>query len=449
MDIFNPMAKAMMQSYQMAMSKGMPPDQAEAYVKSLTQSNIAPLVDLPAMLRKFSQLKQPQVQSPQTQTIFDQVNSLTRMPGRERGLSAIAPQMMAQMPQIAQQAPAMQRGIGGMDAGAMENPRGFNSGGIIAFQEGGASTAKPIVAANLPQPRSTQDIYNYYADIMAQGQVPIFKSEEETLRDIEKERGLGEFAKSLGTEKELLEKQEKRSLEELIKDRENLRRQEAGDIAGAAVGSRSLLEAMAKSRGKAVERERDLEKEIRAARKEREKAGIDLQKAKEQAVSSRTDKAYNAAVKRVENAETRALDAEKTINQNTQDMRKINAEQSGRMEVAKFESEERANLARIEGSLRMGLQERSAQLEQDIKNNTASPEDRLGYMWLKATEEYDRNPTEENEKRKEELFKRYQAFAQTKISRPAGDGKPVDLTGQGPAVSGRTASGTQYDQIPD
>ena len=206
---------------------------------------------------------------------------------------------------------------------------------------------------------------------------------------------------------------------------------------------------MAKSRGKAVERERDLEKEIRAARKEREKAGIDLQKAKEQAVSARTDKAYNAAVKRVENAETRALDAEKTINQNTQDMRKINAEQSGRMKVAQFEAEQRENLARIEGSLRMGLQERLAQLEQDIKNNTASPEDRLGYMWLKATEEYDRNPTEENEKRKEELFKRYQAFAQTKISRPAGDGKPVDLTGQGPAVSGRTASGTQYDQIPD
>ena len=70
-------------------------------------------------------------------------------------------------------------------------------------------------------------------------------------------------------------------------------------------------------------------------------------------------------------------------------------------------------------------------------------------MWLKATEEYDRNPTEENKKRKEELFTRYQDFAQTKLSRPAGDGNPVDLTGRGPAVSGRTASGTQYDQIPD
>ena len=168
-----------------------------------------------------------------------------------------------------------------------------------------------------------------------------------------------------------------------------------------------------------------------------------MQKAKEQAVSSRTDKAYNAAVKRVENAETRALDAEKTINQTTQRMREISAEQSGKMEVAKFESEERANLARIEGSLRMGLEERRAQLEQDIKNNTASPEDRLGYMWLKAAEEYDRNPTEENKKRKEELFTRYQKFAQTKLSRPAGDGKRGDLTGQ----SGEQGGCTQADII--
>lgn len=449
MDIFNPMAKAMMQSYQMAMSKGMPPDQAEAYVKSLTQSNIAPLVDLPAMLRKFSQLKQPQAQSPQTPTIFDQVNSLTRMPGRERGLSAIAPQMMSQMPQMAQQVPAMQRGIGGMDAGAMENPRGFNSGGIIAFQEGGTSTARPIVAANLPQPRSTQDIYNYYADIMAQGQVPIFKSEEETLRDIEKERGLGEFAESLGMEKELLEKQEKRSLEELIKDRENLRRQEAGDIAGAAVGSRSLLEAMAKSRGKAVERERDLEKEIRAARKEREKAGIDLQKAREQAVKARTDAAYNRAVGKIDKAEERRLDAEKTINQNTQRMREIGVEQRGRMDVARFEAGERAELARIEGALRMGLEERRAELERQVRLGTASPEDQLGYAYLEAAKEYDRNPTEANKKRKEELFTRYQDFAQTKLSRPAGDGKPVNTFGEGPATSGTTSGGTQYEQIPD
>ena len=50
----------MMQSLQNAMAKGMPAEQAIAYVKSLAMDGIAPLTDLYAMMMQFQRLKQQQ-----------------------------------------------------------------------------------------------------------------------------------------------------------------------------------------------------------------------------------------------------------------------------------------------------------------------------------------------------------------------------------------------------
>jgi hypothetical protein len=370
--MFDPMVKAMLSSYQQAVAKGMPPEQAAVYVKSGAQQGVAPFVDLPAMLKQFERLKQQPIPQPQTPSIREQIEGLSRMSGR--GLGAIRPGT-PRPPMV----DPMQRGIGAMDAGTMENPQGFAGGGIVAFDQGGtAASAPPIVAANLPKPRSDEDLYKYYAGIMGQGYVPAFKKEEQTLEDIEKEQGIGEYAKSLEEEADLLKTQETRSLEELMQDKENLRRQEAADIAGASVGSRNLLEAMAKSRSAAVTRERELEKEIRKARDEREKARIGLTKAKETAKTTRT----TAAMNRVGKFEDKLEAAETKLNDRAFQLEQLNRELAGRREIAGIEASGRENLARLESNLRMGLQERAGQIELDIKKGTASPEDQLGWRYI-------------------------------------------------------------------
>lgn len=119
--------RAMMASLQQAMSKGMPPDQAIQYVKSMATQGIAPLADLYAMMKQLERLKQPQVQAPQTPpTIRDQLNMMEQ----QQQMQAQGGGMPQQMP------PAMAQGLGGMNAGAMENPS-FAGGGIVAFAKGG------------------------------------------------------------------------------------------------------------------------------------------------------------------------------------------------------------------------------------------------------------------------------------------------------------------------
>jgi hypothetical protein len=105
--------RAMMASLQQAIQKGMPPDQAVQYVKSMATQGVAPMADLYAMMNQFQRLKQQPVQAPQTPpTIRDQLN-------------------MAEQQQM-----AMQQGLGGLPAPSMEQAQ-FAGGGIVAFDEGG------------------------------------------------------------------------------------------------------------------------------------------------------------------------------------------------------------------------------------------------------------------------------------------------------------------------
>lgn len=105
--------RAMMASLQQAMAKGMPPDQAIQYVKTMAMQGVAPLADLYAMMNQFQRLKQQKVTAPQTPpTIKDELNMQE------------------------QQAAAMGQGLGAVNAGTMEEPQ-FAGGGIVAFSRGG------------------------------------------------------------------------------------------------------------------------------------------------------------------------------------------------------------------------------------------------------------------------------------------------------------------------
>lgn len=124
--------RAMMASLQQAMAKGMPPDQAIQYVKSMAQQGIAPLADLYSMMKQFERLKQQQVKPPQTPpTIKDQLNILDQQQQMQAG-------NIQQMQAPAPAPQPMDRGLGAIDAGKMEYPE-FAGGGIVAFQEGGST----------------------------------------------------------------------------------------------------------------------------------------------------------------------------------------------------------------------------------------------------------------------------------------------------------------------
>ena len=130
--------RAMMASLQQAMAKGMPPDQAIQYVKSMATQGVAPLTDLYAMLNQFQRLKQQQVKPPQTPpTIRDQLNMMDQMQSGIAGKQAPAPQ-----------GDSMDRGLGAINAGRMEYPQ-FVGGGLVAFADGGLTDAEETELAAL------------------------------------------------------------------------------------------------------------------------------------------------------------------------------------------------------------------------------------------------------------------------------------------------------------
>jgi hypothetical protein len=144
-----------------------------------------------------------------------------------------------------------------------------------------------------------------------------------------------------------------------MRDKENLRRQEAADIAGYATKSPTLLMSMAKARSAAVTRERELEKEIRAARNEREKAAIGLTKAKETAVATRT----TAAMNRVDKNEQRLIDAEKTLNDRQFEREKIAEEYKFRTALAGFQAASQMALAQYDRNTQIAVNAARARVE--------------------------------------------------------------------------------------
>jgi hypothetical protein len=250
--------------------------------------------------------------------------------------------------------------------------------------------------------------------------------------------GIGEYAKSLEEERDLLKTQETRSLEELMQDKENLRRQEAADIAGYATKSPTLLMSMAKARSAAVTRERELEKEIRAARNEREKAAINLTKAVETAKEKRSV----GAAAEVEKKRTRLENVETKIAENLAELERIGIEQKGREKIVGMQTEGQMNAARLESTLKMGLQERAGQIERDIKMGTADPVDQLGWRYIQLSRAMGED--------KPETQAAWSKYIQAKTARQNAEGKPINMTeaqgGGAPAASsGGAWSGQQVD----
>lgn len=320
MSIFDGNTRAGMTSYQAAMQKGMPSDQAEAYTHGLDVLGILDYTNLPAVLSQFQRLKQPPAQSPNTPNVAQQIQMLANAAPSGRGLGAISPGAMPYGP-TSYAPPAMDPmslGLGSMNAGAMENPS-FAGGGIVAFGEGDlVQSPPPIRAANLP--RSDEEMFKYFYELAGNGGAAAYDKARQLREQREKEAGVGEFAQSLIDEAKMLDTEEAESLAQTEEDYGDLRRQEAADIAKAASGSRSLLEAMSKARSPSVERERTLKDKIRTATKERNKARLALTRLKETAKATglASDKAavdeaqknLIAAERRLEDTRNRREEAE-------------------------------------------------------------------------------------------------------------------------------------------
>lgn len=311
MSIFDSGTRAGMNSYQAAMSKGMPSDQAEAYTHGLDVLGILDYTQLPAVLRQFQQMKQKPVQNLPTPNVVQQLQMLANAGQGGRGLSAIRSGTTPYGPTSYVPPPVadpMMRGLGAMDAGAMENPQGFKAGGIVAFADGDlVQSPPPIRAANLP--RTDEEMFNYFYGLAGDGGEAAYKKARELREQREREAGVGEFAKSFEEEQALLDTEEREAAGQTAQDIEDLRRQESADIAGAASGARSYLEAVSKARSKAVERERDFTVKVREATAARNRARIALTKAKETAKATglASDKAA------VEKAEERLIATERRL----------------------------------------------------------------------------------------------------------------------------------------
>lgn len=320
-----------MSSLQQAMSKGMPVDQAIAYVKTMARDGVAPLVDLYALMKQFERMKQQPVQPMQTPNIREQLSGLEAAMQQRQAAPQQNPQAM------------MGQGLGGLNAGAMENPS-FAGGGIVAFDEGGpARTTAPQLYSDIPK----FDTYEQMraANIARLGQDPtqFEETEAERIRKANEARGLGEFAPSM-TLRERLLAEDKAAAEKLAEEESALDKDEYwGDVAAnASERGATLLTSLAKAqKGKASRKRATADKIKRATReaklseialaqvKELEKAGrykeadalrktiyADIEKASGKiADASAAETAADAAQKRaLELKRTRgAADAEETV----------------------------------------------------------------------------------------------------------------------------------------
>jgi hypothetical protein len=262
--------RKMMSSLQQAMSKGMPVDQAIAYVKTMARDGVAPLVDLYALMKQFERMKQQPVQPMQTPNIREQLSGLEAAMQQRQAAPQQNPQAM------------MGQGLGGLNAGAMENPS-FAGGGIVAFDKGGpARTTAPQLYSDIPK----FDTYEQMraANIARLGQDPtqFEETEAERIRKANEARGLGEFAPSM-TLRERLLAEDKAAAEKLAEEESALDKDEYwGDVAAnASERGATLLTSLAKAQKGKASRKRATADKIKKATREAKLSEIALAQVKE------------------------------------------------------------------------------------------------------------------------------------------------------------------------
>lgn len=217
--------RAMMASLQQAMAKGMPPEQAIQYVKSMATQGVAPLADLYSMMTQFQRLQQQKVNPPQTPpTIKDELNMMEQQQAQQ----AAQAQQMQQMQMQQQPRPPMEQGLGGMDAGSMERAE-YAGGGIVAFQTGGV----PQTNFDFTNPKNQLSYLRgeYGLGGSETGYIDQEMTEEE---EIAKKYGLGQYGEAYKARKERAERLESESAARTEEDRRMDRAEFFFNIAAAA-----------------------------------------------------------------------------------------------------------------------------------------------------------------------------------------------------------------------
>jgi len=266
--------RTMMASLQQAIQKGMPVDQAIAYVKSMANDGVAPLVDLYALMKQFQRMKQQPTPALQTPNIREQMNMLEASRGQgQAGLPAAMPQ---QNPQA-----MMAQGLGGLPAGRMENPS-FAGGGIVAFDNGGQAASTPQMYSDIPKYKTYEEMQA--ANIARLGQDPtkFVETEEERIRREQQERGLGEYAQSMSMREKLLA-EDQAAAERIAEEEAGLDRDEYwGDVAAnAAESGATLLSSLAKAQKGKASRKRATAEKVKKATRDAKLAEIALLQVKE------------------------------------------------------------------------------------------------------------------------------------------------------------------------
>ena len=273
--------QAMMQSLQNAMAKGMPAEQAIAYVKSLAMDGIAPLTDLYAMMMQFQRLKQPTRRPPEGGSIRENLQALE------------APR------------DPMSMGLGGMNAGSMENPS-FAGGGIVAFQQGGGAQTQsasmvPEFYGQVPQFKTYDEMADFYNK---QLQDPKMIEQELARREaMQRQLGLGEFGKSFEMREDLLEEDKKRAETVAAEEAGYDEDEYWGDVAAnAAQSGATLLTSLAKAQKGKASRKRATAEKARQAIREAKQTEILLEQAREAEKAGRLKEAEALRAKAAEMA---------------------------------------------------------------------------------------------------------------------------------------------------
>lgn len=249
--------KAMMESLQNAMSKGMPVEQAISYVKSLAMDGVAPLTDLYSMMLQFQRLKQPTRRPPEGGNIREQLESL-RNP--------------------------MEMGLGSMNAGAMENPS-FAGGGIVAFDNGGAAQSAPAgitpqLYGPVPQFKTYDERAEFYNRLLQDPE--FFKKQMAEREALAKEQGFDEFGQSFKLRESLLKEDQKRAETVAAEEAKYDEEEYWGDVASnAAESGATLLTSLAKAQKGKATRKRATAEKARMAVREAKNTEILLEQARE------------------------------------------------------------------------------------------------------------------------------------------------------------------------
>lgn len=292
--------RAMMASLQQAIGKGMPIDQAIAYVKSMANDGVAPLVDLYALMKQFQRMKQQQVQAPQNPpTIRDQMNMLEAARNQGGLPSAMPPQNPEAM---------MGQGLGGLPAGRMENPS-FVGGGIVAFDEGGQAASTPSFYSPIPQFKSYDEMAEFFN---RQLQDPKMVEQEMARREeIARRQKMDEYAPSFGMRESLLAEDKAAAARQAEEDAKYDTDEYWGDVAAnAAQSGATLLSSLAKAqKGKAVRKRATAEKAREAIRAAKQ-SEILLQQARE---AEKEGRLKDAEALRAKAAEAAAGAREKSV----------------------------------------------------------------------------------------------------------------------------------------